>query len=293
MHLTLLKRQATSATGAIPIVGAASCAQSTPKPTSKQLKTLFVASAVPMIGFGFMDNFIMIQAGSYIDSTLGVSLGLATLTAAAMGQVFSDVSGVVFGGTLERFLHKFKMIRSPGLTEAQRHLTSSRNVAMAGSVVGVIVGCMLGACSLLFLDLEAHERARRAEALYNVVTCMLSDSPDSSIECDACTVYLASAAKDVSPYSTRRDGEAQLKVLQDCNEDSLAVQSGRKRAILKESYSPDGTYLYVPVVKGDELIAVLEFHRNGDESTFTFDEERTAIMMARHMAIFIDNLACD
>ena len=210
-----------------------------------------------------------------------------------MGQVFSDVSGVLCGGTLERFLHKMKMIRSPGLTEAQRHLTASRNVAMAGSVVGVILGCMLGACSLLFLDLEAHERVRRAAALHNVVTCMLSDSPDSCIECDACTVYLASAAKDVSPFSTRRDDEPQLKDLQDCKEDSLAVQSGRKRAILKESCSSDGTYLYIPVVEGDDLIAVLEFHRNGDESTFTFDEERTASIMARHLAIFLYNLAAD
>ena len=36
-------------------------------------------------------SFIMIQAGGYIDSTLGVKFGLATLTAAAMGQVVSDV----------------------------------------------------------------------------------------------------------------------------------------------------------------------------------------------------------
>lgn len=62
-----------------------------PKPTKKQLRELFVISAVPMIGFGFMDNFIMIQAGGYIDSTLGVKFGLATMTAAAMGQVVSDV----------------------------------------------------------------------------------------------------------------------------------------------------------------------------------------------------------
>lgn len=33
----------------------------------------------------------MIQAGGYIDSTLGVKFGLTTLTAAAMGQVVSDV----------------------------------------------------------------------------------------------------------------------------------------------------------------------------------------------------------
>mmetsp|Transcript_11351 Transcript_11351/g.24078 ORF Transcript_11351/g.24078 Transcript_11351/m.24078 type:complete len:229 (+) Transcript_11351:90-776(+) len=60
-------------------------------PTSSQLQNLFLASAIPMVGFGFMDNFIMIQAGGLIDSTLGVKFGLATLTAAAMGQVVSDV----------------------------------------------------------------------------------------------------------------------------------------------------------------------------------------------------------
>lgn len=38
-----------------------------------------------MVGFGAMDNFVMIQAGQYIDSTLGVQLGLATMTAAAAG----------------------------------------------------------------------------------------------------------------------------------------------------------------------------------------------------------------
>jgi len=60
-------------------------------PSTDQLKTLFFASAAPMVGFGFMDNFIMIQAGGLIDSTLGVKFGLATLTAAAMGQICSDV----------------------------------------------------------------------------------------------------------------------------------------------------------------------------------------------------------
>ena len=35
-----------------------------------------------MVGFGFMDNIIMIQAGDLIDSTLGMapSIGLADLT---------------------------------------------------------------------------------------------------------------------------------------------------------------------------------------------------------------------
>ena len=48
-----------------------------------------------MVGFGFMDNIIMIQAGDLIDQHLGVTLGISTLTAAALGNVCSDSSGVL------------------------------------------------------------------------------------------------------------------------------------------------------------------------------------------------------
>jgi len=56
-------------------------------PSYTQLWKQAVASAVPMVGFGFMDNTIMIHAGEYLDTTVGVTFGLSTLTAAAMGQV--------------------------------------------------------------------------------------------------------------------------------------------------------------------------------------------------------------
>jgi Transmembrane protein 65 len=45
---------------------------------------------------------VMIQAGNAIDCTIGVVFGLSTLSAAAIGQICSDASGVVFGGTVER-----------------------------------------------------------------------------------------------------------------------------------------------------------------------------------------------
>jgi hypothetical protein len=67
---------------------------------------------MPMVGFGIMDNFIMIQAGDAIDNTFGATLGIATLTAAAFGQVFSDVSGVLFGGVVERGVSKVSQGRS-------------------------------------------------------------------------------------------------------------------------------------------------------------------------------------
>ena len=41
-------------------------------PSTSQLRAAFVCSAVPFVGFGIMDNAIMIVSGDYIDHTLGV-----------------------------------------------------------------------------------------------------------------------------------------------------------------------------------------------------------------------------
>jgi len=112
-----------------------------------QIKSLFLSASIPMIGFGFMDNFIMITAGSAIDHSLGVHMGLATMTAAAIGQVVSDVSGVIFGDTLSRVFS----ISPAKLTEAQKKLALVGRIRLAGAVLGVICGCTLGATALCLI----------------------------------------------------------------------------------------------------------------------------------------------
>jgi len=120
-------------------------------PTRTQLWRVFAKAAVPMIGFGFTDQTVMLQAGNAIDCTLGVTFGLSTLTAAAFGQVCSDASGVIFGGTLER-LSTMAGLPSAGLTTAQRHLPVVQRVRWAGSLLGVMFGCCLGLVNLFFID---------------------------------------------------------------------------------------------------------------------------------------------
>ena len=40
-------------------------------PSARQLKYHFLNAAVPMVGFGWMDNTVMIQAGEMVDTTIG------------------------------------------------------------------------------------------------------------------------------------------------------------------------------------------------------------------------------
>ena len=140
---------------------------------------------VPMVGFGMMDNFIMIQAGDAIDNTFGAALGIATLTAAAFGQVFSDVSGVLFGGVMERAVSRLG-VQPPSITAAQRTLPVCKNVVIAGSVVGVTAGCLIGATCLLFMDLSASERKKKAKELDTILeTVMKTDL----IDAERCSIF--------------------------------------------------------------------------------------------------------
>jgi len=120
-------------------------------PTRQQLRIVFMNTAIPMIGFGFMDQTIMLQAGNAIDCTLGVTFGISTLTAAAFGQICSDGAGVLFGRSLEQFVSSMGVPKS-GITTAQRTLTVVKRTKLAGNFFGVVLGCTLGLVNLLFLD---------------------------------------------------------------------------------------------------------------------------------------------
>eukprot|EP00547_Thalassionema_nitzschioides_P009421 CAMPEP_0194226024 /NCGR_PEP_ID=MMETSP0156-20130528/40923_1 /TAXON_ID=33649 /ORGANISM="Thalassionema nitzschioides, Strain L26-B" /LENGTH=268 /DNA_ID=CAMNT_0038958203 /DNA_START=56 /DNA_END=862 /DNA_ORIENTATION=+ len=120
-------------------------------PTPKQLRLIFLNTAIPMVGFGFMDQTIMLQAGNAIDCTIGVMFGLSTLTAAAFGQVCSDGAGVLFGRSLEQLASSVGIPKS-GVTAAQRALPIVKKAKLAGNFIGVVFGCTLGLVNLFFID---------------------------------------------------------------------------------------------------------------------------------------------
>lgn len=129
------------------------------EPTSQQLRAYFWTCAAPMFGFGFMDNTIMILAGNYLDLTIGVTFGLSTLAAAAMGQLVANATSVVFGDYVEAFIRSMGL-PSSGLSSPQRRLLKVRRVGVMGSLIGVVCGAALGLVSLLFVDTKQSTRLK-------------------------------------------------------------------------------------------------------------------------------------
>ena len=126
------------------------------KPTPAQLRQLAIFQAMPFIGFGFLDNFIMIVAGEYIDMHIGATLSISTMAAAALGNTVSDVFGIGSAWYVEYWSAKLG-IHAPPLSLEQMQLTSCRLTANAGRALGVMLGCLIGMVPLLFIENNKEE----------------------------------------------------------------------------------------------------------------------------------------
>lgn len=149
-----------AATGATAAAGGAgeAAAEVVLPPARQQLGALFVRAAVPFVGFGFLDNAIMIVAGDYIDHLFGAALGLSVMAAAGLGNLVSDVAGIGMSRWIESLAGQMGL-PDPKLSRAQKRLPACRWVLVAGSVVGISVGCLLGLLPLLFMGKDSVSSA--------------------------------------------------------------------------------------------------------------------------------------
>ncbi|VDO33510.1 unnamed protein product [Haemonchus placei] len=133
--------------------------QHSPPISDAQIRALFLVNALPFIGFGFLDNMIMIVAGNYIDQGLGTLLCLSTMAAAGFGNLISDVAGVGLAHYVESVFHKLG-VRHPVLTTEQLCSSRARWTTNAARAFGLSIGCIIGMFPLLFFDPDSSENAR-------------------------------------------------------------------------------------------------------------------------------------
>ncbi|KAJ0397251.1 hypothetical protein P43SY_008579 [Pythium insidiosum] len=147
--------------------------ESTARPTNHQLKLVMLASAIPFIGFGFVDNIIMLAAGDMIEDHFHETFHISMLCAAALGNTVADVVGLSLGGIIESFVRRIG-IPDPCLSKAQARMAVTHWANFIASAGGITVGCILGMFPLLFMNhakyeqeviLAAKEMLDKAEAL--------------------------------------------------------------------------------------------------------------------------------
>jgi hypothetical protein len=123
----------------------------TTRPTNHQLKLVMIGSAIPFVGFGFVDNIIMLAAGDMIEIHFHETYAMSMLCAAALGNTVSDVVGLSLGGIIESFARRVG-IPDPGLSKAQANMAITHWANFAASAGGITLGCLIGMFPLLFMN---------------------------------------------------------------------------------------------------------------------------------------------
>ncbi|GBG30684.1 cGMP-specific 3',5'-cyclic phosphodiesterase [Hondaea fermentalgiana] len=269
-------------------------------------------AAIPMIGFGFMDNLVMIQAGEVLDLTLGVAFGLSTLTAAGFGQCVSDVAGITCGGIVDAVVARLNL-PAHGMTEAQITSRTARIWRTLGGCVGVVTGCLLGMSILLFKDTAAADRMKRANELTTIFRTVMQDG-HKLVHAERATLWLLD--KDSGElWSKIATGEKdEIRVRQHQGVVGWAVQNGetarvddayqdprfnqevdkrtgyRTRSLLVVPIKMDTDGRVIGAIQIVNKVVQKDNSDTGDRTPGVFDEadERMAVMLSRHVATFID-----
>ena len=154
-----------------------------PKIPLPTLMVLGCMSAIPFIGFGFLDNALMLLAGDFIDHTVSIYLHTSVMASAAMGNVVSGAVGMQVHGMIDRVTQKLFLIpkekngsdsatngaegeapAKPGpfdlsaLTPEQMNSRSAFLAGHIGGTLGIILGLCLGMAPLLFLSPQQKPR---------------------------------------------------------------------------------------------------------------------------------------
>ncbi|NXY69806.1 TMM65 protein, partial [Glareola pratincola] len=128
-------------------------------PSPGQLRHVFFHNALPFVGFGFLDNAIMIAAGTQIELSIGVVLGIST-----MAGKYCQIQNCLFlfsrssslAGYVEALASRLGL-SIPDLTPKQADMWQTRLSAHLGKAIGVTIGCILGMFPLLFFGDEEEK----------------------------------------------------------------------------------------------------------------------------------------
>eukprot|EP00759_Apiculatamorpha_spiralis_P027934 PhF_6_TR30568/c0_g1_i2/m.44919 len=144
-------------------------AEATPSATTASSPTLSVpmrtllrvafSAGMPFVGFGFLDNSLMLLAGDFIDSTVGFYFHCSVMASAAMGNVVSGAIGMQVHGVLDRL---FQLIGfgMPRLSHDEMELRSVFLAGHIGGTCGIALGLTLGMLPLLFLPDPEEKKAK-------------------------------------------------------------------------------------------------------------------------------------
>jgi len=184
------------------------------------------------------------------------------MCAAAIGNIVSDVAGILMGTAIEDFCAKYLNLPNPNLTNAQRQLRSVRFANQFGCAVGIVVGCVIGMFPLLYIDSNKIQARKREAHLDSMFRDVITEAGSLIGAQRTCMYLVVDDPNDEDQQKQQQQqggggGDTQEKQVQPQHPPKRWGGKKRRQPIPK----PDGTYLYA------------KYDADADGNTFQSDRQ--------------------
>lgn len=273
------------------------------QPNMTELQRVAFISSIPFLGFGFMDNAIMIVAGEYIDLTVGVAFGISTMAAAALGNTISDLAGVGLGGAIEGLATRLGLPPS-NLSRAQMLLRRTRIASLVGSAIGVTLGCLIGMFPLLLMPAaDGVEAVKRKEKMVGLIDAVVKEAA-SFLSATSATLFILDretgtlwARRRGLPGTPNADHMQEMKLdLNDRGPVSGAARAGEAVCVRAGRDGTAASILCMPVFGADgEVAGVVQVVGKKDDNDtttgrFTAEDAKDLSALCSHISVALENI---
>lgn len=239
---------------------------------------------------------------------------LASPDTADVLQVFSDFSGVLFGGTVEAAAGRMGL-PTHGMSSTQLQLPVAKRWSTMGAACGVVVGCLLGMTQMWFMDLRREEQVKEFDQVNRMLELLLKDDTAELradraslyfVDCEKqqlWTVYNAGSSSGSSAEErvciempwTKGIAGACARTAQTQRTDDAYSSPEFNSEFDKRSGRRTRSVLCVPVLdqESGKPFAVLQFLNKrvaGQPAVFTVEDQLAAEKMAHYIAVLLPAL---
>ena len=259
------------------------------EPVDRWKRSVFLAAMLPFMGFGWLDNSLMLLFGDTIDRTFCVSLGFSTMAAAALGNAGSDVAGVFASSRVEKVAGKFGF-GYPELSDKIQQSASYRKVKACGAAFGVFIGCLLGMWPLLGYDPKKGERQRIAEKQREVFKVTVDELCRVVHAKNGNVIWLkedkmneGSGSQSLSKVMDHVSRASEILNIQEMSSSPFYDKSIHDNYM--DSGHPVKSLLCVPIVDfGGRVIGAVELANKAGDVPFTDRDEDVVAAVCSHIA---------
>ncbi len=180
-------------------------------------------------------------------------------SAAAIGNIISDIAGVGLGAYIEDFCSRRLRLPKINFSNAQRQLRSVRMAGQMGNCIGLTIGCIIGMFPLLFIDSEQVQKNKKRAKIFGLFRDVMGEAK-GLVDAESTCLFLLvddESGEHPSRFTQQQDSYDHLYLYGECTDTD---QSNNK----KQLCLPVGRGLVSKTVVSGDIVNVVNVRSHPD-----------------------------